>query len=613
MQATETKAVSSTNSRSWEACLLIFLVISTVCILGWLLTYSHHGLEFSDEGYYLVWISNPFNYDWSTTQFGFIYHPLYLLLDGNIARLRQANILIVFFLTWLLVDALFRKSSLDASRAVSQRLVLSSGFAIVSLTYFTNWLPTPSYNSLGLQAMLITALGLVSAKATRTSSSIIGWVLIGLGGGLAFMAKPPLAAALGGCAIIYMLLSRKFNFFLASIAMGVALALLVLSALIIDGSIYSFVARLRVGAELSALVGAGYSLQQIFRIDEFNLNDREALFIGFLTAASFCAAYFTCATHFLLRTVGIALSIVFLIICVITILGVSVYNIGGGAFKGLIIWAIPFGIVLLCLTSFLSVPHFKINIGQCVLSLTLVAFPHVFAFGTNGNYWQVGSYVGIFWLLSGLALIAPSISDNNMRKAFFPLALAAQVITVLLLQTGLENPYRQTQALRLSNHAVEIGRPGSLLLLSDGYANYVNEAITFANKGGLEPGTPIIDLTGQSPTLIYALRAISVGYPWIAGGYPGSLEVARLGLRRVPCVKLAPAWLLLEPDGPRALPGDLLKSFGGALPEHYQVVASWYTAEGAGSFQVRRHQQLLRPLRSESEATQACEIIRAGT
>jgi len=613
VQAMETKAVSSTNSKSWEACLLIFLVISTVCILMWLLKYAHYGLDFTDEGYYLVWISNPFNYDWSTTQFGFIYHPLYLLLDGNITRLRQANILIVFFLTWLLVDALFRKASSKTARACFQRLALSSGFAIVSLAYFTQGLPTPSYNSLGLQAMLITALGLLLAEATRTSGSIIGWVLIGLGGWLAFMAKPPLAAALGVCAILYILLSRKFNFFSVLIAIGVALALLVLSGWVIDGSIYSFVARLRVGAELSALVGAGYSLQQIFRIDEFVLNDREMLLLGFMTSASFFAASFTCATRFFLKLAGIAFSVIFLIVCLITTFDIEVYNLGGGGFKGLIIWAIPFGIVALCLTSFLSVQHFKIYTAQCALSLILITFPYAFAFGTNGNYWQASSYAGIFWLLSGLALIAPNVSNSNMRVAFFPLALAAQVITVLLLQYGLENPYRQTQALRLNKHSVEIGRPGSLLLLSGGYANYVTEVMTSANKAGLEPGTPVIDLTGQSPSLLYAMRADSIGYPWIAGGYPGSFEVARLGLRRVRCDKLATAWLLLEPGGPRALSGDLLKSFGGTLSEHYQVVASWDTAEGSGGFQERRHQQLLSPLRSESEATQACEIIRAGT
>ncbi|WP_137808365.1 hypothetical protein [Pseudomonas sp. G(2018)] len=609
----EIKGVSRLGSRGWESCLLVFLMVGTIFILGWLLNYANYGLEFSDEGYYLVWMSNPFNYDWSITQFGFIYHPLYLLLNGDIARLRQVNILVVFFLAWFLINTLFKKSTYDSAQVDFQRLALSAGFAVVSLAYFAPWIPTPSYNSLGLQAMLIVASGLLLAEVKRTSSSILGWVLIGLGGWLAFMAKPPLAAAMGVCAITYILLSRKLNLNLLLLSLGVVLVLLVSSALAIDGSVAGFISRLRTGVEFSALVGAGYSLSQIFRVDEFSLSHQEFLVFCTLVVTSFFVTYFVCASNIFLKVAGVVLSGLFLAFCISTICGERVYSLSGGAFQGLIIWAVPLGTIAFGVISYFYKARFKLSGAQCALSLIFVVFPHAFAFGTNGNYWQVGSYAGIFWVLAGLVFISGSLSNRHMRIAFFPLALIAQIITVLLLQTGLENPYRQAEALRLNHSSTEVGQPGSLLFLSDGYANYVNEAVEFASTAGFESGTPIIDLTGQSPTLLYALRAESIGYPWIAGGYPGSLEVAKLGLRRVPCGKLASAWLLLEPDGPRALSGELLKDSGINLSEHYQVVASWDTAEGAGSYKIRRHQQLLKPLRSGRLAAQACEILREGT
>lgn len=71
---------------------------ATMLILGWVLKYSSYGIEFTDEGFHLVSISNPFIYDFSITQFGFVYHPLYVLLGGDIAALRQANILVTFAL-----------------------------------------------------------------------------------------------------------------------------------------------------------------------------------------------------------------------------------------------------------------------------------------------------------------------------------------------------------------------------------------------------------------------------------------------------------------------------------------------------------------------------------
>lgn len=62
-----------------------FFCPSLICALpalGLLLRvciYAGHGFDFTDESYYLFWISNPFQYDWSVTQFGFVYHPLYRL------------------------------------------------------------------------------------------------------------------------------------------------------------------------------------------------------------------------------------------------------------------------------------------------------------------------------------------------------------------------------------------------------------------------------------------------------------------------------------------------------------------------------------------------------
>ena len=81
----------------------------TVTLLVWILWYCRYGIDFKDEGLYLISIANPFNYSISITQFSFIYHPLYKLLQGNIGLLRQANILMTFSLGWVMVDFFFKK------------------------------------------------------------------------------------------------------------------------------------------------------------------------------------------------------------------------------------------------------------------------------------------------------------------------------------------------------------------------------------------------------------------------------------------------------------------------------------------------------------------------
>ena len=52
--------------------------IAGLSLLGWVLLNCRAGFDFTDEGFYLNWIANPWNYRASLSQFGFVYHPLYL-------------------------------------------------------------------------------------------------------------------------------------------------------------------------------------------------------------------------------------------------------------------------------------------------------------------------------------------------------------------------------------------------------------------------------------------------------------------------------------------------------------------------------------------------------
>src|SRR5664279_2110705 len=127
-------------------------VAASLFLLGWVILRCRSGFDFTDEGFYLNWISSPWNYQGSVSQFGFVYHPLYKLVGGDIVLLRQANVLILFALGWTLCLALLRSifiqwDSIGASLragAIGAALVAGAG----SLSFFDLWLPTPSYNSL---------------------------------------------------------------------------------------------------------------------------------------------------------------------------------------------------------------------------------------------------------------------------------------------------------------------------------------------------------------------------------------------------------------------------------------------------------------------------------
>jgi hypothetical protein len=244
--------------------------------------------------------------------------------------------------------------------------------------------------------------------------------------------------------------------------------------------------------------------------------------------------------------------------------------------------------------------------AQLAMALVFLVLPHAYAFGTNGNYWAAGASAGLSWVLGGITILGPMAASANLGTILLPLALCCQLITVALIHTGIEAPYRQPQPLWKNDYTTEFGRSNQKLVLSDQFGRYVDQAVRTATEGGFKKDTPVIDLTGQSPGILYAMQANSIGQAWIIGGYPGSDALAEASLRSVPCTELAWAWLLLEADGPRQISSDVLQSYGANLTSDFALVGSFQTASGAGGYEKPRLQKIFKPTRSREAAIAAC-------
>lgn len=592
---------------------LFFSAIVTLATLTWVLWYSRYGIDFTDESFYLVWISNPFNYSVSATQFGFIYHPLYELMNGNIAALRQTNILITFCLAWALGAIFLQTVFANQPLERTPRLIISGSIAtaaLTSLVFAGLWLPTPSYNSLALQALLVAATGLLLANKQAIPTSIIGWCLIGIGGWLAFMAKPTTAAVLGPCVGLYLLVAGKLSVRLLAISVATAVGFMALSAFIIDGSIITFIDRLNGGAELLKTLNGGHTFAQSLRLDNFNFDESGKLLLNAATAVIFLATYFSQAENKSVARGSALLSIMFAIASLSMVFGLIDKKLYAGQFQGLLLWSVPFAAILAGFALYRFKGLLQISRPQWALALSFMVFPHVYAFGTNGNYWNAGAGAGIFWVLAGLVLLSSITPNLKFQALLLPLGLAAQVVTVALVHAGLETPYRQPQPLRDNDYKLEIGKPGSTLVLSKGFAQYFSEAIDLAKQAGLKKGTPVIDLSGQSPGILYAINASNIGQAWTIGGYPGSEKFAVEMLKKVTCEQISKAWVLVEPEGPRKISSEVLSSFGASPDIDYEIVGTFKTAEGAGGYNEVRVQQLLKPVRSIDAAMNACATAR---
>ena len=608
-----------------EGLLVMSSVPVSVCMLIWVLWYCRYGMDFTDEGFYLNWISNPFIYPLSHTQFGFIYHPLYKFLDGNIVTLRQANILIIFGLGWILTYTLFKTILAYLPLTGWRVAAITSGFAVLALVHFNNflWLPTPNYNSLALQSLMIAATGLLLMEKDGSRKNLVGCLLLGVGGWLAFMAKPTTAIALGMCSIFYLFAIRKLTIRCLFIPVAVAAILFSGSALLIDGSVAGFIKRLEEGAETLWLLESRHRLVHVLRYDELH-------FGGYMSAV-LMASVAVCLIGVLLlgsRTqvavyCGTMLSMLLPFFSLAIILGFLHVNLvrdpelGFGAQQGLILWAIPLTAFLIGLSSRQFRGVFAISHVQCAHAFIFLALPVAYALGTGTNYWSKAIGAGIFWVLSGFVIVVPAMNHERLKYMLVFLALASQMMTVVLVDYAMEHPYRQPHPLRENNYPVDVGGgTGSTLILARSFGQYVSEAMDLADRASFSHGTPIIDLTGRSPGLLYALGAKSIGRPWLLGEHPGSNKYAADALKRIACEELAIAWLLTTPGDPRRISAEILSGFGADPDSDYKVVGVLAPVEnpiengGDGVGYPRYTQQLLKPVRSAETMTAACIAAR---
>jgi hypothetical protein len=592
----------------------------TLATLSWLLWRSHYGLDLTDESSYLVFIANPWIYKATPSQYAYVYHPLYLLVNGDIASLRQANMLIIYGLAGLLCFTLFRVAfRTKPSSEVPPRLVilvLSATFAISVFLFLNVWLPSPSYNSLAMQSLLIAGTGLLLAENAVSRGSLAGWGLIGLSGWLAFMAKPTTAAGLGLVSGLYLVGAAKLNFRLLVLSLTTTVGLLLCSALAIDGSIFGFVERLKDGAEYKAKFLEVYTASGIFRWDSWMLDAEEELVLACSGFLVFVTVYMSFSSRATERLLSIFVSTVAAIVGLAFVLGLLTPGLQPHEFQGLQFLAVPLGALLAALLKYRQkIPNVLTRDG-IPIALCFASLPHVYAFGTSNNYWYAASLAGIFWGLAGIAILACATAKSISWRTFVPMAAATQLTTIVLIYINMEHPYRQPQPLRQNDQVVAIGADQAKIILASDFAGYLLRLRQIADRAGFEQQTPMIDMTGHYPGALYSLGARSIGRSWLNGGNHFSTEVSAIFLLdMVPCSEISRAWILAEENGPRRFPMEMLKRYGIDVQHDYTEADTLMSPTGylwgfdsgpLGSY----GQRLLKPKRSSEIAVSACELRR---
>jgi hypothetical protein len=597
---------SNSSLASWldKAQLSISAIFTATIVFG-LLYFSRFGYEFTDESFYLIWMDNPFNYKFSVSQFGFVYHPIYKLVNQSIGVLRQMNILLIFGLAWIacrLFIGRFLHSQLKQGFGLA---VVSAAFAtsaLVTLVFAGMWLSTPSYNSLAFTGLLIIAIGILQIDVNLARSISLGCVVVGVGGWLSFMAKPTTAVAAGIIVVLYALLAARLHWrFLFSPLTFILLMLA--SAYSIDGSLQLFVDRIRGGLELGNILIPGGGFSKILRYDSLYFQNTTFWMLWFSVLICSVLGIVSIRTSSRARLFVALTQILVCITGLLIFCGILVLQPLNDVFLSLLLGTVPLAAVLI------SVWHCRIQIfhpghrDQWACAVTFLLMPVAYALGSSNNYWILIGSAAFFLVMVACAVLLHLSKETEFMRLLSSLAIMVQAITAIVLAQGLDSPYRQQGSLRKNDFMLDLGQFGGELILKRSTGEYILQAKYVAARSGFSKGMPMIDMTGHAPGLLFQLGADSVGVAWTLGGYPGSKQFVEMALKSVPCDKLAVAWLLSEPQGMAEIPSSVLSTFGADLKDSFENVGTIVSPDG-------HLHQLLKPNRSQYRAENACKFRR---
>jgi len=598
----------------------LFLWVSGIIFLLLCFKLSPYGFDLSDESFYLVTMSNPFEYSSTATHFGFLLNPLYRMLQGDIATLRILNIFVTFalafFLVHLFIVFLFR-DVLD----LKSRLTIVFSLANLSLISFYGWRITPGYNSLTFQALLITMIGVLLITRVGFSNIFLSATLVGIGGWLAFMAKPTTAMILALIVPFSLAVAGRLDIKWLLQAAIVSFIGLLFSALWIDGTMLKFIHRMSEGAEyINALGHKGHGLQKSIRLDSFRV---DAIFI-YVSLAIMSVAMLLgwAAVKLNVSNNNSKLPILMTLVGILIIYLIAVVEpktiLGNTNFPFALILVLPATVLLFVMVLFAAqstIFSFKnINREHWGLMLLLMLMPYAYAFGTGSNYWRKYPLVGLFWVLGAVVFFVGLAGNHHriIKRLLTLVAVFSILITALMLKLSIQYPQRQPIDLLANNFPILIGKGKTEVVLNKEVGHYLQGIKNAARGAVFAKDFALLDMTGQSPGIAYVLNAQAPGIAWMIGGYPGSETVIKNALDKVHCKVLANAWLLTEPEGPRSIDADLLMNFGAQIERDYRVMGDFVVPPGIGGREQSQKQYLLKPSRELSIAVRACEQARGN-
>ena len=534
-------SMSKMKSRFSPTC-LAFVGLGTGTILLWRWIYwSRHGVEFTDEGLYLLAAQDPWKNTFATF-FGFLLHPLFLLSRCDLGLYRVLALVLLVGIAGILAISYVR--FLQISFGWVQ---LASATAIISasLLVFSDGRRTPGYDYLVLAGALVAWAGYFSLRS-RALGSIGGFFL--LSSGLIICAFGKWVVALLLLVIFLILLGtkklltpRKMILWASLLALGLVASI---SWIGVEAMRKTFT---EAGCFVWALGSHGTKLIPFYGATLINFVYR--CFRAFLYGAPlllFCAWavkvpkvrqrlegwawFFACG----ILIVGVVLGL--------TKAGASSFSRVGSNVAAELLWLIAAALI------FCGIKFWKTMLRHGAEGACLVGTPFILGVGTATALGDYAGHGAVFFVLAGIGIWAALLrrgANPRIAEAFLWVSVCLNFIR---LDKSLQDQFR-TQPPWTCNEEWKITESGPLVYLDKDQAKSLQVMRESLARLGFRAGDPIIAI-GDLPGAVYLLGGWSPGTCWYFAGTLGQLPYCKAVVSLVSSGTLQKSFFLFRKNSP---------------------------------------------------------------
>ena len=549
-------------AKFYEHSINLLIFFSIIISVAFYINFNR-GIEFTDESYVLLISMYPNEILGRVNNSGIIGHFLLQIVDNNIYyfRLLGAGLLLSASMTLVNPISKFQSTILDLEGCKKRYLILI--FILGTLSYYHNWVITPSYDLYNLIGILIFINGLIRFTfiVNFNWKILFPTLLVIFGGLISFICKPTTTVFL---ILIYMMwilyfFNLKKIFIICLISISLSLFIFYAYILIFSHDFEFYYNDIMLGIELKILLDPRYSI-----LGNFLSTTKQILFY-YYSNISYLLIFFVALFSFkiLFKKTFDDFSFVLIFLPLF--------------FTDSLLFTLLFIIFFYLLFDLHLTKIFKTdkkNITFLFYNFILIFILYAYVVGTNTNVIVLLERPSIILFLIIFTFIL-KFKDKKFFS-FKKINLLFFILIIFVLKNlfdNFEKPRRYRAEIYKQKNEINLMNFNGKIYVDDYTFSFINEVQKIFEKNGWKKGNSLIDLTGRTPGLNIIVGARFVSDPWWGAGYVGTNAKVTKLLNNSKFEKIKKSWIATSDYSININP-KLLNTIGLDINKDYVLVGN---------------------------------------